>query len=445
MAPEAASPVQPASSALAAARSPRYARLLAGILGALLAAVLLALAIVPWQQTAFGSGQLIAYAPLDRQQTIDAPLEGRVVSWYVREGTTVRPGDPIVRLTDNDPEIIGRLRQEQTALQTRLDAARERADRLADRVSDLEASRRSGVAGAGSRTQMARDRVASADQAVSAAQAKVETARVNLDRQQALFAQGLASRRALELARLDLAQAVADRERSAMALSAARSEVGAFTSEQSRLGTDLGAAISEAQGALAAARAEAANVQAELVRVQTRQARQQAQEVRATQAGTIMRLLVASGNQIVKAGDPLAIIVPEADVRAVEVWVRGYDAPFVRVGLTARVQVEGWPAVQVVGWPSVAVGTFPARVAVVDAAADDQGRLRALLVPDPPDAWPSEQFLRQGLQARGWILLNQVPLGFELWRQFNGFPPGVGPGSAPKGGDGNVIDLKSDK
>ena len=38
----------------------------------------------------------------------------------------------------------------------------------------------------------------------------------------------------------------------------------------------------------------------------------------------------------------------------------------------------------------------------------------------------------RGVRANGWVLLNQVSLGFELWRQFNGFPPVVDP-NAPKG------------
>jgi hypothetical protein len=31
--------------------------------------------------------------------------------------------------------------------------------------------------------------------------------------------------------------------------------------------------------------------------------------------------------------------------------------------------------------------------------------------------------LRQGARAQGWVLLNRVSVGYELWRQFNGFPP----------------------
>jgi hypothetical protein len=43
------------------------------------------------------------------------------------------------------------------------------------------------------------------------------------------------------------------------------------------------------------------------------------------------------------------------------------------------------------------------------------------------DPWPSRRFLRQGVRANGWVLLNIVPLGYEFWRQFNGFPPVIAP------------------
>jgi hypothetical protein len=72
----------------------------------------------------------------------------------------------------------------------------------------------------------------------------------------------------------------------------------------------------------------------------------------------------------------------------------------------------------------VAVGTFGGRVAFVDATDDGKGDFRVVVVPDEDDQpWPSSRFLRQGVRAKGWFLLNEVRLGYELWRQFNGFPP----------------------
>jgi hypothetical protein len=88
-----------------------------------------------------------------------------------------------------------------------------------------------------------------------------------------------------------------------------------------------------------------------------------------------------------------------------------------------RIQFEGWPAVFFSGWPTVGFGTYGGRVAVVDAQVGDRGKFRALVVPHGTDPWPEERYLRQGARAQGWVLLDTVSLGYELWRRFNAFPP----------------------
>jgi len=37
--------------------------------------------------------------------------------------------------------------------------------------------------------------------------------------------------------------------------------------------------------------------------------------------------------------------------------------------------------------------------------------------------WPEARYLRQGVRGNAWLLLNRVSMGYELWRQLNGFPP----------------------
>ena len=90
---------------------------------------------------------------------------------------------------------------------------------------------------------------------------------------------------------------------------------------------------------------------------------------------------------------------------------------------------------QFAGWPSVAVGTFGGRVAAIDATDDGTGSFRVLVKPGREDDWPADRYLRQGVRANGWVMLNQVPLGYEIWRQLNGFPPVVSqdePGKSKK-------------
>jgi multidrug efflux pump subunit AcrA (membrane-fusion protein) len=164
-----------------------------------------------------------------------------------------------------------------------------------------------------------------------------------------------------------------------------------------------------------------AQVNIDYVNIDVRIARQKTQNIKAQVAGTIFRRLTGQESLVVKQGDVLAQIIPATQSRAVELWIDGNDIPFVRLNQKARLQFEGWPAVQFRGWPEIAVGTFGGKVSFIDATDNGMGLFRTVIVPDEP--WPSSQFLRQGVRVRGWVQLSVVPLWYELWRQFNGFPP----------------------
>lgn len=157
------------------------------------------------------------------------------------------------------------------------------------------------------------------------------------------------------------------------------------------------------------------------VNVDVRIARQKTQIIKAHVAGIIFRRLTGQESVVVNAGDVLAQILPETESRAVELWVDGNDIPFVRLNQKARLQFEGWPAIQFRGWPEIAVGTFGGTVSFIDPTDNGFGLFRVVIVPNEP--WPSVRFLRQGVRVHGWVQLGQVPLWYELWRQYNGFPP----------------------
>jgi multidrug efflux pump subunit AcrA (membrane-fusion protein) len=322
-------------------KSPDSYRRLAQVLVALLFSTILLLIFIPWQQTAVGYGKVLAYSPNERKQEIDAPVEGRIAQWHVHEGSVVQAGDPIVEITDNDPEILNRLKQEKEALQSRLEAA----------------------------------------------QLSARTAKLNVDRQKALVEKGLSSQRALELSRLEYAK---------------------FKTDE-------------------------ANSQVELARIEVRLSRQSKQSVTSPMSGTILKRIAGEGSVLVKAGEALATLVPSTSSRAVELWIEGKDISLIRTGDPVRLQFEGWPAIQFSGWPSVAVGTFGGKISIIDAADGGNGMFRVLIVPNDPtdsknyEAWPSSDYLRQGIRTHGWILLGRVRLGYELWRQFNGFPPVIAP------------------
>jgi multidrug efflux pump subunit AcrA (membrane-fusion protein) len=394
----------------------------------LLVAIAAALTVTPWQQNIPGSGRVIAFSPAERLQQIHAAVDGRILEWHVVEGATVKRGDPIVDLTDNDPAILDRLREERDQILQTIEQSETRARALQDRIGGLVVTMESSVAAAALREQMARERVVAAEQGLAAARAAKVTADLNLERQRALLVKGLTSTRASELAELESATRNAEVDRAVATLNAARSEAASMRAELQRTRADAAARVDEARAGLASAHGEVAKATADRAKMDVRLARQETQRVTAPIDGTVLRVLARQGGELLKAGSPLAVIVPASRKDVVELWVDGNDMPMVLPGATVRLQFEGWPALQFSGWPSIAVGTFGGRVLLVDPADNGQGRFRVLVEPDPDDdPWPSRRFLRQGVRANGWVLLNVVPLGYELWRQFNGFPPVISP------------------
>lgn len=412
-------------STLDAAGSIDGARVLARLLVVALVLAVVALFVTPWQQSVNGSGRVIAYAPLERQQPIEAPIDGRVVRWHVIEGEHVEAGAPVVELSDNDPQILDRLAREQASIESQVEAASLSIAVNEAKISALESARTAAVLNAELKRQIARDRKEAAERALDASRAARETAQLNFDRQTRLHERGLASTRTLEVTTLALETAKADYDRNAAALAAAGREVKAAEAERTKVEADTQAKVEEARASLQKDRADLAKAEGALAQMDVRMARQQNMRIVAPRAGTIFRVVANQGGEMVKQGDELAILVPDTDDRAVELWVDGNDAPLITPGRHVRVQFEGWPAVQFVGWPSVAVGTFPGEVRFVDATDDGSGHFRVVVVPDESGDWPEPRYLRQGVRANGWVLLNQVSLGYELWRQFNGFPPAL--------------------
>lgn len=419
---------QPArvASSLQLVQGPDALRLFYRILYGAMGATVLALVIVPWQQNVPAAGRVSALDPFDRIQTVAAPVTGRVQKAWVIEGTRVSEGDRLLDIVDLDPEFIARLDQQRQALENQLAAAREKVKVYQLQVEALTRAQELGIQAAQNLVEVAGARVRSSQHGVEAAEAAVAQAALNHERQKQLVDEGLAAAIEFEVADRIFKQAKAELSQDRQALAASLEEEKARRAELGRAQTEAQARIESARAEEQGAASEAAGKEQELANLSVRIAQQNAQHVTAPRSGTVLRLYASPGSELVKAGDPLVALLPDAQSQAVELWVDGNDVPLLREGRSVRLQFEGWPGVQFGGWPSVAVGTFGGKVAVVDSSGDGQGSFRILVVPDPEDEpWPSPLYLRQGARANGFVLLDQVSLGYELWRQANGFPPTV--------------------
>lgn len=311
--------------------TPRPLKVLPRIILVFLVLTILILLLTPWQQTSKGIGNIIASDPNDRAQNINAPINGRIKKWYVRDGSAVKKDDKLVEIVDNDPLILERMRSERDAKRRKL------------QVSQIAA----------------------------------QTAKINYLRQEELFNKGLSSRRDFEEAKIEYKKLLAAEESAA----------------------------------------------SELAESETKFSRQENQIVLAPKDGVVLKVLAGDNATVVKSGDRLATFAPDLSDPSIEIYVNGNDIPLVTEGRKVRLQFEGWPIIQFSGWPSLAVGTFGGIISSVDSSISENGKFRVIVKRDQNENWPDKRFLRHGAKVQAWILLNNVSLGYELWRQLNSFPP----------------------
>ncbi len=395
------------TTALRLVRTPNNAVPLARGVVLTLVGFIIILIVAPWIQNVAGSGTVTSFSPDQRPQTIDALIEGRIQKWYVQEGDYVKKGDTIVVLRDIDTKFLD------PNFQKRQEVIRD------NEVSEAQLN----VVEARRKVIQAKEKVSAAKAAITNANIDANTARLRYERTQSLFAQGLASMRELETNLLALQKAIND---SVKAVTSYEIERLAYENAQ----TELEAKMRVAAAKIAKADLELGNVTS----------RREFSVMLSPIDGYVTRIMQVGDGQAVKKNDKLAIIVPETDDIAAEIFVGSLDAAIVDTGRKVRLQFAGFPAIQAPGggFPDFAIGTFGGIVKVVDAVDDGSGKYRVLVVPDPNDKpWPSRSYLRQGTEVTGWILLNEVPLGYEFWRQLNGFPPII-PVKSGKGSDGKA-------
>jgi len=293
------------------------------------------------------------------------------------------------------------------------------------------------------------------EQELIEANAAVEAAQPNYQRQLDLLKNkmgGLASERDVELARQTLETTKAKAKAAQARVELGKAGNKAAEDGLKKVDADTSAMINQEKGTKGSAEQEVAAINATLTQMEVRIARQDAQDVNAPCDGIVMRLLANAeqGGLLVKPGERLAVIVPDISVSTkteepltgkaypgivAELYIDGNDLPLVQPGDPVRLQFEGWPAVQFIGWPSVAVGTFAGRVYLVDPTANEKGQFRILIEPDSDgDEWPNLKYLRQGVRTQGWVMLRDVSVGWELWRQINGFPVARDTKMQPQGG-----------
>lgn len=367
--------------------------------------IFLIILFLPWQQNIRGKGKVTALSPSNRPQTIETVIAGRIQNWNVQEGQFVSKGDTIAIISEVkekyfDPQMLSRLREVIHSKENSLASKDQKAQALKRQILALQD---------GMQNKMDQTKAK-----LEAEKVRFENAKNQYDRNKKLFEAGNIPLTKFQDIEYKYQGAEADFVNAEIEIDRAQAE---YLDKINKAESDLNNTLAEqfeTQADLAKLRNELTNMEI----------RSQQYFILAPQSGYVVKATQAGIGETIKEGDPVCTIMPQSDDVAVEMYVKAMDVPLISKGRKVRIEFDGFPALQFSGWPSVSVGSFGGVVEVIDFVNSKPGEFRILVVPDLTDEkWPKQ--IRNGSGTQGWVMLDDVPVWYEIWRQLNGFPPSL--------------------
>lgn len=390
---------------------------------------------LPWQQNINGEGEVTALTPQDRPQTVQNAIAGRIEKWNVRDGQLVKKGDTLLVISEIkdeyfDPNLPQRLREQLDAKRGSLQATDTKITALDGQIEALSTGLEAKLASARNKVKQARFKLTADSTDLLAQRTNYKIAADRLKRSEQMHKDGLISLTDLESRRLKLQEDYAKLISQENKVNVSRQELINARIDLTNIQADYQEKTAKAMSDRSSAvsyRAEAEGEISKIVnKISSVDVRRGLYVIRAPQNGFVVNSFKAGIGETIKEGESIVTLQPDNPNIAVELFVRPNDVPLIQRGRTVRLEFDGWPAVQFSGWPTVAVGTFGGEVAVIDAVASKGGKYRLLVKPrisDRDPKWPEQ--LRVGSGVYGWVMLDDVPIWYEIWRQLNGFPPSL--------------------
>ena len=411
-------------------RRSRFKRLTVYLLLSLLLGLFLSL-FLPWTQNVQAKGYITTRSPEQRPQSIQSVISGRLEKWYVQEGDFVAAGDTIVFISEVkseyfDDDLIARTSEQVNAKSQSIDSYGEKVRALQNQYTALQASRNFKLEQTQNKIIQARNKINIDSTDLIALEANFKIAENQLSRTKELYDKGLKSLTEFQEKELKLQALKAKVNSQKNKFFNQKNQLGNLIIELTSIEQDYLDKLSKSQSDQQSALSNKLESVAATSKLQNQLSnytqRQKFYHLTAPQSGYITKALKKGIGEIIKEGVAVATIMPSKYDLAVEIYLRPYDLPLVSLGNSVRLRFDGWPAVVVSGWPESSTGIFAGEIVAIDQSISDNGFYRILISPDDAEkSWPEQ--LRVGTGTRAFVLLKDVPIWYEIWRQLNGFPP----------------------
>ncbi|MDF1697119.1 MAG: HlyD family efflux transporter periplasmic adaptor subunit [Saprospiraceae bacterium] len=386
---------------------------------------------LPWTQNIRAKGNVTTLSPDDRPQTVQATIGGKIESWYVQEGDIVSVGDTIIRISEVkeeylDPMILDNTNNQIIAKDESSKAYAQKATNLNQQLDALVNGKQIKLEQNTIKIMQTKLKLQSDSIDLVAADTKKLIALNQLARIENLYNDGLKPLTDLEAKRLSVQEANAKVISLQNKMDASRNELLNLKANVIAITNEYDDKIAKSKSDRMSALSSKYDADASKNKLQsqynTYEVRQNNYFITSPINGTVTKALKTGIGELIKAGDAIVRIIPNEYKLAVETFIEPMDMPLLEIGQKVRVQFDGWPAIVFSGWPNNSYGTFGGEVFAINNDISDNNKYRILIAPDPDDnPWPNE--VRVGGGANTITLLKNVKVGYELWRQLNGFPP----------------------
>ncbi|MEN9513081.1 MAG: hypothetical protein RJB16_841 [Bacteroidota bacterium] len=392
---------------------------------------LLILLFLPWTQNISSSGHVTTLYQDQRPQQINTVIPGKIVKWYIKEGDVVKKGDTIVELADVkddylDTNLVARTRDQLVSKEQKLLFYSEKINAIESQINAIENNRNLKINSLENKIEQFKRKLISDSSEVIAAEVDYKISQEQLTRGKQLFNQGVVSLVELERRTAQNNKALAILTEKQQKLLNTRQDINIVKIDINSARQEADDKIFKSRSEIATSRGEIAGTTGEVAKNRNILAnyisRGNQKWLIAPQDGQIIKAKKSGINEIVKEGEMIVEMVPTQIDFAIELFVEPMDLILINRGQKVRMIFDGFPAIVFSGWPNNSYGTFGGEISMVENNRNENGKFRILVIPDSDQkGWPKE--LKTGTGARGFALLNTVPIWYELWRQINGFPP----------------------
>lgn len=390
---------------------------------------IIGLLFVPWTQNVESTGAIIALQPDERPQSVQTIIAGRIEKWYVQEGDSVKAGDTILFLSEVkvdyfDPNLLNNTEDQ-------LHAKESSVGGYMQKITSLDAQIDAMIVGKDVKKEQTRTKI---DQTLL----KIKTdsldyvnasrnssiAREQFQRYESLYQQNLISLTELENRRVNMQNLSTKEFEIQNKLLISRNELNNLRRELRSIDAEYADKISKAESEKFATISSMYQAEAEVTKLQNTYSNYDRRNgfyyITAPRDGFLSKTTKSGIGETVKEGEEIAKISPYKFDKAVEIFVSPTDIPLIHPGEQARIIFDGYPAFVISGWQNISKGVYNGTILSVDPALHESGKYRVLIQPNADNDWP--EALRLGGGVNCILLLNDVPLGYEIWRKMNGFP-----------------------